>query len=96
MCSFSGRKSDKIKREDNLALRDQIQNSDQKLSDFKLEIPKLNECCMFCNNRLVIEAVKTNNLNMLKKLLNDNDNITNPFQALFYADPDYTALKLAC
>jgi hypothetical protein len=37
---------------------------------------------MFCNNRLVAEAVKNEDLNAVKKLLADKDNITNPFQML--------------
>ena len=50
---------------------------------------------MFCNNRLVIDAVKTNNMALLKKLLADRDNISNPFQ-LFNHTGGENALALAC
>ena len=40
--------------------------------------PRLNECCMFCNNKLIAEAVQKEDLGLLKKLLADKDNITNP------------------
>lgn len=40
----------------------------------------LNECCKFCNNRLVMMAIRNNDLAKLKTLLADTQNITNPFQ----------------
>jgi hypothetical protein len=40
----------------------------------------LNECCKFCNNRLVMTAIRNNDLAKLKTLLADTQNITNPFQ----------------
>jgi len=33
---------------------------------------------MFCNNKLIAEAVQKEDLGLLKKLLADKDNITNP------------------
>ena len=61
-------------------------NTDQKkivadqIKSMKDVVPKLNECCKFCNNRLVAEAVKREDIKMLKMLLADKENITNPFQ----------------
>ena len=40
----------------------------------------LNECCKFCNNRLVMMAIRNNDVAKLKTLLADTQNITNPFQ----------------
>jgi hypothetical protein len=37
---------------------------------------------MFCNNRLISEAIQKDDVNLLKKLLSDKDNITNPYQML--------------
>ena len=45
----------------------------------KDETPKLNDCCKFCNNRLVAQAVQRGDAAEVKKLLADFDNITNPF-----------------
>ena len=45
----------------------------------KKEEASLNYCCLFCNNKLVYEAVKKGDIHAVKKLLNDYDNITNPF-----------------
>ena len=47
--------------------------------DAKVEDPKLNDCCKFCNNRLLLQAVKKNDVAAVKKLLHDYENITNPF-----------------
>ena len=39
----------------------------------------MNDCCKFCNNRLVMEAVKNKDITRVKTLLADIENITNPF-----------------
>lgn len=38
-------------------------------------------CCIFCNNRQVMDAVRENDIPTLQHLLNDLQNISNPFQA---------------
>jgi hypothetical protein len=45
----------------------------------KTEVGKMNDCCQFCNNRLVLDAVKRGSVQEVKKLLSDYDNITNPY-----------------
>jgi hypothetical protein len=71
-------------------LQDQKNHSDQKkgLSVVKAaksdSDQKLNYCCAFCNNLLVYEAAKRGDVNAVKKLLSDYDNITNPFQSYSY------------
>lgn len=49
------------------------------LALIKDEAPKLNDCCKFCNNRLVTKAAQKGDVAEIKKLLADFDNITNPF-----------------
>lgn len=68
--------------------------SDQKRGVHQ-EHGKLNDCCQFCNNRLVLEAVKRGDVHEVKKLLADYDNITNPYQASSFTNTDENALVLA-
>jgi hypothetical protein len=56
----------------------------------------LNDCCMFCNNRLVLQAVMNNDVTAVKKLLNDYDYITNPYQSFSFTNTEFNALQHAC
>lgn len=49
-------------------------------------------CCLFCNNREVIQAAAHKDTKALKALLADTANISNPFQK-YGVDCDLTCLK---
>ena len=57
------------------------------------ELGKLNDCCQFCNNRLVLEAVRRGDTGEVKRLIADYENITNPYQAFSFTNTDENALR---
>jgi hypothetical protein len=48
---------------------------------------------MFCNNRLVMQAVASNDVASVKKLLADYDFITNPFQSQSFTNVETNPLQ---
>ncbi|CDW80451.1 nad(+) adp-ribosyltransferase-3 [Stylonychia lemnae] len=79
-------------------LSDQKSNLKKDKVDKLDDTLKMNSCCLFCNNRLMIEAVRKNDINQVKNLLADHENISNPFQSLNcqnnFEDAFYLADKL--
>eukprot|EP00347_Sterkiella_histriomuscorum_P010982 403374198 len=90
--------------------RNQIQNNDSvqidtstnkkisSMSKISKQVKTKDEndfCCLFCNNRKVLEATKKNDVHAVKKLLEDYQQITNPIQAHDCWNTDQNALKIA-
>ena len=57
-----------------------LQKKPQGKKESTSRVFELNDCCVFCNNRELIQCIKYNDLENFKRLLKSYETVSNPYQ----------------